>query len=53
MTGSHEVDGSIPFSSTNDDKGLAKLATPFLVELSWFFLAFKFLCDFSMGGQEK
>ena len=35
MTGSHEVDGSIPFSSTNDYKGLAKLAAPFLVELSW------------------
>jgi hypothetical protein len=35
VPGSHEVDGSIPFSSTNDDKGLAESATPFLVELSW------------------
>ena len=35
MTGSHEVVGSIPISSTKDYKGLAKLATPFLVEFSW------------------
>jgi hypothetical protein len=28
MTGSHEVDGSIPFSSTKDFKGLDDLLTP-------------------------
>ena len=34
MTGSHEVVGSIPISSTNDDKGLAASVNPFLVESS-------------------
>jgi hypothetical protein len=46
-SGSHEVDGSIPFSSTNDYKGLAILATSFLVELSWLALALNFLSNFN------
>jgi hypothetical protein len=31
MTGSHEVIGSIPFSSTNNIKGLDDYLTPFLL----------------------
>ncbi len=31
MTGSHEVDGSIPFSSTKDFSGLRVFVTPFSV----------------------
>ena len=36
MTGSHEVDGSIPFSSTNDLKGLI-ISAPFLLPFYGFF----------------
>ena len=32
MTGSHEVVGSIPSSSTNNYKGLTKQVNPFLID---------------------
>ncbi len=35
MTGSHEANGSIPFSSTKDYKGLAIIANPFFIGSSW------------------